>query len=123
MCTAASVGNLLLRSGFALSIVLVAVGMTAAASDTVARCDARAMAASARDGALACAPAPAAALAVSGFEAAPNVGERRTVAGTNGLATPATLLVALATGLVFLAIFAILLGYRQRPGGVRAPTR
>ena len=113
------VGNLLLRIGFALSIVGAAIGMTAAASDTVARCDAT-LAVSQSDGTASCAPVGNVEPAVAGYQAAP-ITERAPVTATapNG----AVILVGLATGLVFFSIFAILFGNRLRPGGVRTPHR
>ena len=103
------VGNLLLRVGFALSIVAAAIGMTAAA-DSVARCqDAT------------CAPAASVAPTVAGFQAAPLTPDR--AAEPNQFAQEAATLVALATTVVLLAIFVILFSYRQRPGGVRASGR
>ena len=113
-------GNLLLRIGFALSIVGAAIGMTAAASDTVARCDAT-LAVSQSDGTASCAPVGNVEPAVAGYQAAPITADRATVAATapNG----AVILVGLATGLVFFSIFAILFSNRLRPGGVRTPHR
>ncbi|HEV8535062.1 MAG TPA: hypothetical protein VGR87_04980 [Candidatus Limnocylindria bacterium] len=119
-----TVPNLLLRVVFALSIVGVAIGMTAAASDTVARCDATSVSV-ASGGTAACAPAPV----VAGYQGAPNTAESAGAPAGADRAAPsaftpqATMLVALATGLVVLSIFAILLGYRPRPGGVRASHR
>jgi len=114
------VANLLLRIGFALSIVGAAIGMTAAASDTVARCDAT-LAVSPSDGTASCAPAGNVEPAVAGYQAAPITADRAPVAASalNG----AVILVGLATGLVFFSIFAILFSNRLRPGGVRAPHR
>lgn len=110
----------MLRVGFALSIVGVAIGMTAAASDTVARCDASAVSVL-QDGATACAP-PAAG-GTGEIAAAPLPAERSTAKAAVGDAHDATVLVALATGLVLFSIFAILLSYRPRPGGVRTSHR
>ena len=114
------VGNLFLRIGFALAIVGAAIGMTAAASDTVARCDAT-LAVSASDGTASCPPDGSVAPAVAGYQAAPLTADRTPVAA----AAPhgATILVGLATGLVFFSIFAILFSNRLRPGGVRTPHR
>jgi len=107
------VGNLLLRMGFALSIV-------GAASGTVARCD-EILAVSASDGTASCPPDGSVAPAVAGYQAAPLTADRTPVAA----AAPhgATILVGLATGLVFFSIFAILFSNRLRPGGVRTPHR
>jgi hypothetical protein len=104
------VGNLLLRVGFALSIVGAAIGMTVAA-DGVARCDDPGT----------CPPASSVAPTVAGFQAAPVLPER--AAEASSFAQEAAILVALATTVVLLAIFAILFSYRQRPGGVRASGR
>jgi hypothetical protein len=114
------VGNLLLRVGFALSIVGAAIGMTAAASDSVARCDAT-LVVSTSEGTASCSPAQSDGTAVAGYQAAPITADRSPVAqsASNG----AMLLVGLATGLVFLSIFAILFSNRLRPGGVRTPHR
>jgi hypothetical protein len=100
--------------------VAAAIGMTAAASDTVARCDATLLV-SATDGTASCAPSGAVEPAVAGYQAAPITADRTPVAA----AAPygATVLVGLATGLVFLSIFAILFSNRLRPGGVRTPHR
>lgn len=113
-------GNLLLRIGFALSIVGAAIGMTAAASDTVRRCDAS-LGVSASDGTASCAPAGSVAPAVAGSQAAPVNAERGPVAAP--APQRAAILVGLATGLVFFSIFAILFSNRLRPGGVRTPHR
>ena len=88
-------GNLLLRIGFALSIVGAAIGMTAAASDTVARCDAT-LAVSASDGTASCAPVGNVEPAVAGYQAAPITADRAPMTATapNG----AVILVGLATG-------------------------
>lgn len=108
-------GNLLLRVGFAVSIVGAAIGMTAFASGGLARCDGPA-----------CLPAASVAPAAAGYQAAPLAEDR--AAGSNSSRTStssqeAATLVALATAVVLLAIFAILFSYRQRPGGVRASRR
>ena len=115
-----AVGNLLLRIGFALSIVGAAIGMTAAASDSVARCDAT-LAVSASDSTASCAPVESVAPAVAGYQAAPVTADRAPVAAA--ASTGATLLVLFATGIVFFTIFAILFSNRLRPGGVRTPHR
>jgi hypothetical protein len=104
-------GNLLLRVGFALSIVAAAVGMTFAAPTNFGRSEA----------------APPAATAsvtpvVAGYQAAPLAADPAAAppaSTTQGAAT----LVALATTVVLLAIFVILFSYRPRPGGVRASHR
>jgi hypothetical protein len=102
--------------GFALSIVGAAIGMTVAA-DGVVRCEAAGT----------CAPASSVAPTVAGFQAAPVLPERAAEAGSaaeaRSFAQEAATLVALATTVVLLAIFAILFSYRQRPGGVRASGR
>ncbi|MGH2473615.1 MAG: hypothetical protein ACRDG6_14700 [Candidatus Limnocylindria bacterium] len=102
-------GNLLLRVGFALSIVGAAIGMTAAAN-SVPPCDGAG-----------CPPAASVAPVVAGYEALPVTAER---AATSNVSTQqAATLVALATTIVLLAIFVILFAYRPRPGGVRASHR
>ena len=106
-------GNLFLRVGFALSIVLAAIGMSVAAPGAVARCD----------GAEACAPVASVSPVVAGYQAAPQTAERGLPAPTNADAQQAATLVALASAVVFLAVFAILWSYRPRPGGVRVPDR
>jgi hypothetical protein len=116
------VGNLLLRVGFALSIVVVAIGMTAAATDTVARCDAGSLTVSSSDGAVACAPAVASEPVVAGYESVPGQAQQPTVAREE-FSRDVTARVALATGAVLFSIFAILLSYRPRPGGVRTSHR
>ena len=106
-------GNLLLRVGFALSIVAAAVGLTFAAPTDFGRSDA----------AIAT-PAASVAPVVAGYQAAPvpaaNVAAP--AASTSSSQSAATL-VALATTVVLLAIFVILFSYRPRPGGVRASHR
>ena len=103
-------GNLLLRVGFALSIVAAAIGMTFAAPNNFGRSDAAS-------------PASVASVApqVAGYQAAPLSADTAAApsASTQGAAT----LVALATTVVLLAIFVILFSYRLRPGGVRAQDR
>ena len=103
-------GNLLLRVGFALSIVFAAIGMTLAAPNSFVRSDA-ATATAARS------VAPA----VAGYQAAPLTAEG--AAAANSSSQQAATLVALATAVVLLAIFVILFSYRPRPGGVRASHR
>lgn len=116
------VGNLLLRVGLALSIVVVAIGMTAAATDTVARCDASSLTVSSSDGAVACAPAAAAPEpVVAGYQSEP--GRAQAVAAAEEFSRDVTARVALATGAVLFSIFVILLSYRPRPGGVRTSHR
>jgi len=104
------VRNILLRVSLALSIVCVAIGMTFAAPNSFGRSDA-----------ITSAPAAAVAPAVAGYQAAP-VSADRAVASNSSPEQAATL-VALATTIVLLAIFAILFSYRPRPGGVRASHR
>ncbi len=106
-------GNLLLRVGFALSIVFAAIGMTLAAPNSFVR----------SEGATA---APAASLAplVAGYQAAPLTVDGAAAANASAQQSQqAATLVALATTVVLLAIFAILFSYRPRPGGVRASHR
>jgi Kef-type K+ transport system membrane component KefB len=105
-----AVGNLILRVGLAVSIVCVAIGMTFAAPNGFGRSDA-AMSA----------PAASVTPAVAGYQAAPLPAEG--AAALNASTQQAATLVALATTIVLLAIFAILFSYRQRPGGVRASGR
>ena len=107
-------GNLLLRVGFALSIVGAAIGMTAFASRGLAQCDAPS-----------CPPAASVAPTVAGYEAAPLDQPARAAAPSTSVRSTqdAATLVALATAAVLLAIFVILFSYRPRPGGVRASRR
>jgi disulfide bond formation protein DsbB len=100
--------NLILRVGLALAIVGVAIGMTAAASETVSPCSPPSCATSAADAYAR--PGGPADIAVS-------------AANASAAAVDATLLVGLVTVVVIAAIFAILLSYRPRPGGVRAQDR
>jgi 4-amino-4-deoxy-L-arabinose transferase-like glycosyltransferase len=102
--------NLVLRVGLALSIVCVAIGMTFAVPNGFGRSEAATSA-----------PAASVAPAVAGYQAAPVTGER--AAATNSSTQGAATLIALATTVVLLAIFAILFSYRPRPGGVRASHR
>ena len=104
-------GNLLLRVGFALSIVAAAIGLTFAAPNNFGRSEAAGPAA----------PAAVVAPAVAGYQAAPLPADAAALStsSTQGAAT----LVALATTVVLLAIFVILFSYRLRPGGVRASHR
>jgi hypothetical protein len=107
--------NLVLRIGFALAIVGAAIGMTAAASETMARCDA-ALAEPSVEATMVCsAPADSA----GRVAAAPADAVRVSAVSSDH----ATMLVGLATAVVFFSLFAILIGYRQRPGGVRASHR
>jgi hypothetical protein len=104
-------GNLLLRVGFALSIVAAAIGLTFAAPNNFGRSEAAS-------------PAPAASVApaVAGYQAAPLSADSAAAASTSSTQGAATL-IALATTVVLLAIFVILFSYRPRPGGVRASQR
>jgi branched-subunit amino acid ABC-type transport system permease component len=106
------IGNLLLRVGFALSIVGAAIGLTAFASSSLARCDAAT-----------CPPVASVAPAVAGYQAAPLTTDRQASSPSSTSSQQAATLVALATSVVLVAIFAILFSYRQRPGGVRTPGR
>jgi len=104
-------GNLLLRVGLALSIVSAAVGMTFAAPNSFVRSDAAT-------------PAASVAPVVAGYQAAPlNAESAAAPSAPTQQAQQAATLVALATTIVLLAIFAILFSYRPRPGGVRASHR
>jgi hypothetical protein len=107
-------GNLLLRVGFALSIVLAALGMTFAAPNAFVRSEAATAT-----------PAASVAPAVAGYQAAPLSPESAAAASASTTRQPeqAATLVALATTVVLLAIFVILFSYRPRPGGVRASHR
>ena len=104
------INNLVLRVGLALSIVSVAIGMTFAAPNGFGRSEAVTPVAAA-----------SAAAGVAGYQAAPVTVDR--AAATNSSPEQAATLVALATTVVLLAIFAILFSYRPRPGGVRASHR
>jgi hypothetical protein len=110
MCMGESLGNLLLRVGFALSIVFAAIGMTFAAPNSFGRSDAATAT-----------PAASIAPLVAGYQAAPLAANGAAVA--NSSPQQAATLVALATVLVLLAIFVILFSYRPRPGGVRTSHR
>jgi hypothetical protein len=106
-------GNLLLRVGFALSIVFAAIGMTLAAPNSLVR----------SEGATAT-PAASVAPVVAGYQAAPLGAEGEAApSASNQQGQQAATLVALATTIVLLAIFVILFSYRPRPGGVRASHR
>jgi hypothetical protein len=106
--------NLFLRVGLALSIVLVAIGLTFAAPNGFG---------SATDTSVATAAASIAPV-VAGYQAAPLSQERAAAPSASvQSAQHAATLVALATTIVLLAIFVILFSYRPRPGGVRASHR
>jgi disulfide bond formation protein DsbB len=106
------VANLILRVGLALAIVGVAVGMTAAASETVTPCAPPSCATAATD-AYARPGGPADLAVTAGNASAP----------ASATTVDATMLVLLVTALVVFAIFVILFSYRLRPGGVRAQDR
>jgi len=103
-------GNLLLRVGLALSIVFAAIGMTFAAPNSFVRSEAAT-------------PAASVAPVVAGYQAAPLNADSAAAPSASQQGQQAATLVALATTIVLLAIFAILLSYRPRPGGVRASHR
>ena len=104
-------GNLLLRVGLALSIVFAAIGMTLAAPNSFVLSDTAA-------------PAASVVPVVAGYQAAPlNADSAAAPSASAQQGQQAATLVALATTVVLLAIFAILLSYRPRPGGVRASHR
>ena len=105
-----SLGNLVLRVGLALSIVLVAIGLTFAAPNGFVRSEAATAT-----------PAASVAPVVAGFQAAPL--SANAAAASSSSAQEAATLVALTTVVVLLAIFVILFSYRPRPGGVRASQR
>jgi hypothetical protein len=106
-------GNLLLRVGFALSIVFAALGMTFAAPNAFVRSEADTVT-----------PAASVAPAVAGYQAAPLSAEGAAAANASTQQPQqAATLVGLATTVVLLAIFVILFSYRPRPGGVRASHR
>jgi Kef-type K+ transport system membrane component KefB len=106
-------GNLLLRVGFALSIVLAAIGMTLAAPNSFVQ----------SEGATAV-PTASVTPVVAGYQAAPLTVDRAAApSASTQQAQQAATLVALATTIVLLAIFVILFSYRPRPGGVRASHR
>lgn len=115
MCTGESVGiqNLLLRVGFALSIVGAAIGMTLAAPNSFVR-----------SGETIATPAASLSPVVAGYQATPLTADG--VAAANAptqQSQQAATLVALVTTIVLLAIFVILFSYRPRPGGVRPSHR
>jgi hypothetical protein len=106
-------GNLLLRVGFALSIVVAAIGMTLAAPNSFVR----------SEGSTAT-PVASVALAVAGYQAAPLAADSAAApSASSQRGQQAATLIALATTVVLLAIFVILFRYRPRPGGVRASHR
>ena len=107
-------GNLLLRVGFALSIVGASIGMTFAAPNNFGRSEAASP--------VPAASAAPAAPAVAGYQAAPLSVDGAAASSTSSTQAAATL-IALATTVVLLAIFVILFSYRPRPGGVRASER
>ena len=107
-----TVANLILRVGLALAIVGVAIGMTAAASETVSPCAPPN-----------CSTAVADAYARPAGPADITVSAGNVTVPASTAAVDATMLVGLVTALVILAIFAILFSYRPRPGGVRAQDR
>src|SRR2546422_5952225 len=104
--------------GFALSIVGAAIGMTAAASDTVARCD-EILAASASEGTANCAPGGSVAPAAAGYQAAPLTADRAPVA--TAAPPPATNLLGAPPRLAVFFLFAILFINPLPPGGGPAP--
>jgi hypothetical protein len=106
-----AVGNLLLRVGFALSIVGAAIGMTVAAN-SVPPCEGAG-----------CPPAASVAPVVAGYEAAPVTADPPATSTSSTSTEQAATMVALTTTVVLLAIFVILFAYRPRPGGVRASHR
>ena len=115
MCTGESLGiqNLLLRVGFALSIVGAAIAMTLAAPNSFVRSDA-----------VTATPAASVAPVVAGYQAAPLSAEGAAAPSVSAQqGQQAATLIALATTVVLLAIFVILFSYRPRPGGVRASHR
>ena len=104
-------GNLLLRVGLALSIVCAAIGMTLAAPNSFVLSDTAT-------------PTASVSPVVAGYQAAPlNADSAAAPSASVQQGQQAATLVALATTVVLLAIFAILLSYRPRPGGVRASHR
>ena len=105
-------GNLLLRVGLALSIVLAAVGLTFAAPNSFVRSEAATPT-----------PASSAAPVVAGYQAAPLSNSAAAPSASAQQGQQGATLVALATTVVLLAIFVILFSYRPRPGGVRASQR
>jgi hypothetical protein len=106
-------GNLLLRVGFALSIVFAAIGLTLAAPNSFARSDSGPTT-----------PAASVAPVVAGYQAAPLSADTAAApSASTQQAQQAATLVGLATTVVLLAIFVILFSYRPRPGGVRASHR
>ena len=110
MCMGESLGNLVLRVGLALSIVLVAIGMTFAAPNSLGPTEAATAT-----------PFASVAPVVAGFQAAPL--SANAAAASSAAAQQAATLVALTTVVVLLVIFVILFSYRPRPGGVRTSHR
>jgi heme/copper-type cytochrome/quinol oxidase subunit 2 len=109
-------GNLLLRVGFALSIVFAALGMTFAAPNSFVASEA----ATATPAASAASVQPV----VAGYQAAPLSADAAAAASSSTQQSQqAATLIALVTTIVLLAIFVILFSYRPRPGGVRASHR
>jgi hypothetical protein len=106
-------GNLLLRVGFALSIVFAALGMTFAAPNSFVRSEAATAT-----------PAASVQPVVAGYQAAPLSADNAAAPNTSTQQSQqAATLIALVTTIVLLAIFVILFSYRPRPGGVRASHR
>jgi len=106
-------GNLLLRVGFALSIVFAALGMTFAAPNSFVPSEAATAT-----------PAASVQPVVAGYQAAPLSADAAAAASTSTQQSQqAATLIALVTTIVLLAIFVILFSYRPRPGGVRASHR
>jgi hypothetical protein len=105
--------NLFLRVGLALSIVLVAIGLTFAAPNGLGSAAPASVAT----------PAASIAPVVAGYQAAPLSQEAAAPSASIQSEQHAATLVALATTIVLLAIFVILFSYRPRPGGVRASHR
>ena len=113
MCMGESMGNLVLRVAFALSIVFAAIGLTLAAPNSFGRSDAATAT-----------PAASVAPVVAGYQAAPLTAEGAAApSASTQQAQQAATLVALATVVVLIAIFVILFSYRPRPGGVRTSHR
>ena len=107
-----AMGNLLLRVGFALAIVVAAIGLTFAAPNDFGRSAVTSQA-----------PVASAGPAVAGYQAAPLAADAVNTRSTAEQTQSAATLVALATTVVLLAIFVILFSYRPGPGGVRTSHR
>ena len=106
-------GNLLLRVGFALSIVVAALGMTFAAPNSFVRSEAATAT-----------PAASVPPVVAGYQAAPLAASGAAAPSASAQQSQqAATLIGLATTVVLLAVFVILFSYRPRPGGVRASHR